>query len=573
MAEGNYWQRLATARRGRRSVLRGGVIASAGLAVTGLVGCSSSNNNTGSRPANTTAGTAAGNGTPRSGGSPAANATGEQPKPGGTISQRIPSDPQALDIHQVSTYGAVWPEAPSYNQLLQIDPQDATDSKIIPDLADTFETLDNGMTYVFHLHPGVKFHDGMPFTSADVKASLDWIKTPTNKKPSPRSGVLGAVSGIETPDAATVTLKLTRPNPSLLLNLASHYFAIGPKAVIDSSGDLGDKLIGTGPFKFKNYQRGERVDLEKNPSYWVSGRPYLDALSYYVVPDDNTGFTNFLGGQYQQWHDVKPENVDRIKSETSAKAENVSVGSFTRNVIFFNTKKKPWDDIRVRQAVSLALDRKDSIDTVQGGFGELGSYMVSSGAWGLPADQIKAVPGYTSDKGNIDQAKALLAQAGVSLPLKGSLLSRNDFQGIYTWTQQALTKIGINLDLDPKDTAAAYDSAYKGQFDVIAWTVSIALDDPDATFAEISTSKAVRNWSQLNDPEIDDLYDKQSQELDNAKRKQLVNQMDKKAMSIFQTLQLYYIKYNEGNYLSVRNYKFHPSLYTNKRLQDVWLNR
>ncbi len=573
MSGESYWQRLAVNRHGRRTVLRGGALTGVGLAAAGLIGCGSSNNN---KPANSangntgSSGAAPGTAAAKPAGT-AAPPAASVPKPGGVISQRTASDPQQLDLHQVSTYGALWPEAPCYNQLLQIDPADELDSKLLPDLADKWETPDNGATYIFHLHPGIKFHDGTPFTSADIKANLDWIKSPTNKKPSPRQGVLAALSGMETPDPNTVTLKLSRPNPSLLPNLATHYFGIGPKAVIDATGDLGEKFIGTGPFKLKTYQRGDRIELEKNPDYWISGRPYLDGLNFYVVADDNTAFTNFLGGQYQQFYPIAHENVDRVKSETSGKAQNLVTSSYTRDVIFFNTKKKPWDDIRVRQAVSLALDRSDAINVIRGGDGELGGYMRGSGAWGLPIDQLKAIPGY--GQSSIDQAKALLQQAGVQLPFKGSLLSRTDFGATFTWAQQALAKIGIQLDLDPRDSTAAYDAAYKGQFDVIAWTVSISLDDPDATFAEISTSTAVRNWSALNDPEIDSLYEQQTQELDNGKRKALVNQMDKKALSVYQTLQLYYVKYNNGIYNSVQNYKYHASLYTNKRYQDVWLQR
>jgi peptide/nickel transport system substrate-binding protein len=566
MREQNYWAGKLATRPDRRAVLRGGALTAAGLTAAGLAACggASNSNRTTQAPASSAAATTA---------SGAASATpaaaADQPKPGGTISQRIASDPQVLDIHQASSYVAVWPETGCYNQLIQIDPRDANDANLVADLADKWETPDNGLTYIFHLHPGIKFHDGTAFTSADVKANLDWIKTPANKKPSPRQAVLGAVTAVEAPDANTVQVKLSRPNPSLLLNLATHFLDIGPKAVLDASGDLGEKLIGTGPYKLKTYARGDRVEVVKNPEYWVPGRPYLDGLAYYVVADDNTAFTNFLGGQYQQYYPISHENVPRVKSETGGKAQNVQVPTYSRNVVFFNTKKKPWDDIRVRQAVSLALDRQDAINTVQGGDGELGGYMRSSGLWGLPVDELKKIPGY--DKGNIDQAKALLQQAGVQTPLKGTLLSRNDFSDFFTWTQQALAKAGINLDLDPRDNTAAYDAAYKGQFDVIAWTTTIALDDPDATFAEIATSDAVRNWSALTDAEIDDLFKQQTQELDNAKRKQLVNQMDKKALSLFQTVQTYYIKFNHGIYNNVRNYTYHASAYTNRRYQDVWL--
>ena len=170
MADDSYWLRLRNARRGRRAVLRGGAIAGAGLAAAGLVGCGSSANNNktagGSAAQSTSvaAATSAGAATATPAASAAAKPAGDQPRPGGVISQRLASDPPALDIHQVSTYVAVFPEAPCYNQLLQIDTQDPSDTKIVADLADKWETTDNGQTVIFHLHPGVKFHDGSAFT-------------------------------------------------------------------------------------------------------------------------------------------------------------------------------------------------------------------------------------------------------------------------------------------------------------------------------------------------------------------------------------------------------------------------
>jgi peptide/nickel transport system substrate-binding protein len=562
-------QRRAAGIYARRQFLFGG--AATGVAIA-LAACGGTNNKNAVRTATSAAPAGGGSapaGSPRAGGT-AAPAAGN-PQYGGILSQPIASDPQALDIHQVSTYVAVWPEAPCYNQLLQIDPADASDAKIVADLADSWETPDKGLTYIFHLHPGIKFHDGTPLTAEDIKANLDWIKSPTNKKPSPRAGVLAAVESVQATDPQTLTIKLKQPNPSLLANLATHYFAIGPKAVIDSAGDLGDKFIGTGPFQLKTYNRGDRIELVKNPNYWVQGRPYLDGLNFYIVPDANTAFTNFLGGQYQKFHQILHENLGRVKSESGGKATYVTTPTYTRNIIFFNTTKKPWDDLRVRQAVSLLLDRDDAIQAIDGGDGERGGYMRVGGQWGLPVEQLKTIPGY--DKGDINQAKALLQQAGVQLPIRGSLLSRNDFNNEYTYVQQALAKGGIQLDLDARDNAAAYDAAYKGQFDLIAWVVSIVLDDPDATFAEISTSNAVRNWSALKDPQIDDLYAKQTVELDYQKRKQLVNQMDMRALSIFQTVCIDFIKYNEGLATSVKNYTFHGSLYTNNRMQDVWMTK
>src|SRR5579875_2411731 len=121
------------------------------------------------------------------------------------------------------------------------------------------------------------------------------------------------------------------------------------------------------------------------------------------------------------------------------------------------------------------------------------------GQWGLPIEQLKTIPGY--DKGDVNQAKALLQQAGVQLPIRGSLLSRNDFNNEYTYVQQALAKGGIQLDLDARDNAAAYDAAYKAHFEISAGVASIVLDDREATSAETATSNAGRNGSVLKAPQ------------------------------------------------------------------------
>ena len=182
-----------------------------------------------------------------------------------------------------------------------------------------------------------------------------------------RSRALWAqLTGLRHPDPLTAKVVLKTPSASLVPNLATHYLVIGSKSDL-AKGDLGTQMNGTGPFKFKSYTRGVGIELERNPNYWVKDRPYLDGLKYAIVADVNTSFTDFLAGHFNRYYEVLPENVDRIAKETNGKAKAVSPLSTLRDEVFFNGTKKPYNDLRVRQAVSLAIDRQGAGQIVMGG--------------------------------------------------------------------------------------------------------------------------------------------------------------------------------------------------------------
>jgi peptide/nickel transport system substrate-binding protein len=549
MVDTNYWQGLGSRRLGRRALLQ----SSAVLAGAGVLGACGSRGG----PAVST--------------SKASGPGGGQPQRGGVVNHWSQTDPQSLDIHQTNTYVAVWPEAPCYNQLLQYDPQDPN-SKIIPDLADSYEIASDGKSIVFKLHPGVKFHDGSDFSSEDVRANIEWIQNPPPKKLNPRGAVVDAVDHVETPDPLTAKIILKRPNPSLVLNLATNYASIGSKGDL-AKGDLGTQFNGTGPFRLKSYTRGVGVELERNPDYWIKDRPYLDGLKFSIIADESTAFTNFLAGKFHRYFPVQPENMPRVAKETGGKAKEYSLLGYTRDVIFFNGTKKPYTDPRVRQAVSLAIDRQEYIQVVRAGLAKQGGYMAPGGQWAISSDQLKKVPGY--DKPDIAEAKKLLAAAGVT-ELSGTILTRTDvlFQAQATYVQGALQKaLGWNFKPDVKDSAAYSDAGYATQFDLLAGSIGIVLDDPDAVFAEMAITKAARNWSKIYDAEGDALYDKQSQTLDTNQRRQLVQQMETRFLNSFQLISAYFGNLNHGAWNSVQNYKLPSSLYTNQRLQDVWLSQ
>ena len=508
-----------------------------------------------------------------SAGTAASGSQQETPRQGGIISQRLTTDPPSLDVHQTTTYTSLWPTAPCFNQLVQFEPDKPDDSPqdIVADLAEQWQQPDP-TTLVFTLRKGVTWHDGSGFTAEDVKVQIDWLRKPPQGKVHPRQGAFATVDTVEAPDPSTVRLKLSRPSPSLTMNLASHYFTIGQAKDIVANGEIGPKLIGTGPFKLKTYQRSNLWELEKNPNYHVSGRPYLDGLKFYILPDLSTSVSNAIAGQYQFLWDVqfKPSDQQRIKSEAPDKFDLPLVPSLTRDLVFTNARRKPYDDIRVRQAISLALDRDAAIKVVREDAARRGGYMAPSGVWAIPEGDLKKYDGY--DKPDIMKAKQLLTAAGVTT-LEASATTRTDFKDLAEFAKDQLAKIGINLKLTLGDVATAQPVLQRGDFDIAPFLIGINVDDPDATFSEISTSDAVRNWSAVKDPQIDALYAKQSTLLDFNERKKVVQELERHALAQYQVALLFFEDLAYAKAKTMRNFTIHTSLFTNRRMESTWLKQ
>lgn len=496
----------------------------------------------------------------------------DQPRIGGILAQRLPTDPDRLDLHQSTTYASVWPTAPCFNQLVQFDPlnpQDQPDS-IIPDLAERWEQPDPA-TMIFFLKNGIAFHDGQALTSDDVKVQLDWIRNPPPGKISPRRGALGTIASIETPSPGLVRVNLTRPNPSLLMNLASHHFTIGQSRDIITNGEVSQQLIGTGPFIKKNYQRSVVIELARNASYHVAGRPFLDGLAYYIEPVYSSALANFIAGQYDMLYDLQlsVSDTERIARTLGPAVQTHQTPTTQRDTVFVNARRVPYNDLRVRRAISLALDRDAAITVVRQGAARRGGYMAPTGVWAIPQRELRDVPGY--DLPNVTEARQLLAQAGVTTPLRASAITRTDYKDVAEFAKDQLAKIGIDLSLRLADAATAQPMIQRGDFDIAPWVIGINVDDPDATFSEIATSRAVRNWSGVTDPLIDALYEKQSQLMEFRERRQAVQELERVALSLHQLAVLSFQDANAVNTAKLRNYVYHGSQSTNRRMESVWL--
>ena len=305
---------------------------------------------------------------------PAVSQTTPTPKSGGVLNMMLREDlSQGFSIHETSTISTVWPAMPCLNNLVLFDPLKKTESvdTIIGELAEKWSWQDNYRNLVFFLRKDVKWHDGQPFTSRDVKFTFDMLReapdAPAKLRINPRKDWYANLEAVETPDAYTAVFRLKKPQPSLLLMLASGYSPVFAAHVPPAS--YRTTCVGTGPFKVKEWRKGEFVEFVKNPDYFVKGRPYLDGLKYFVIVERGTRQAAIQAGKL----DVAfPGETTKTAAEQLKKAvPQLVITPFSQNVsdnIIMNVKKPPFDNLKVRLAVSHAIDRRALIQAVhQGG--------------------------------------------------------------------------------------------------------------------------------------------------------------------------------------------------------------
>ncbi|HYB43041.1 MAG TPA: ABC transporter substrate-binding protein [Candidatus Methylomirabilis sp.] len=502
----------------------------------------------------------------------------QAPRRGGVLLAVIGADPPSLDPHQESTFANIELVAPLYSTLLQIDPYHYP--KIIGDVASEWKISPDGLTYTFKIRSGIRFHDGSPLTAADVKASYDKIIFPPAGVRSVRKNAYTAVERVEASDAGIVIFTLKFPSASLLANLASPWNVIFPKKYLDQDPNyFKTHAIGSGPFRFKAYTRGSTFEGERNPDYFVKDRPYLDGYKFYISPETSVRAAAIRSGRaYIEFRDLPNAEVEAIKKQLGDKVvvqETPMTGEWG---VAVNNTAKPFDDVRVRKALSLGIDRY-TMSTVLyplTGLKFVGGLMRPGSEWAMPEAELEKLPGFGHNiEQNRVEARRLLAEAGYPHGLKVVLKNRNvrlPYQDFAVFLIQEWRKIGIEVEHRPLETAAWFsDGQDTGNFQLIVAPAVEFMDDPDQFLGRYATG-STQNWGRFSDPRIDDLFSSQARSRDPAERKRLINEMEKVVLE-----KAYYIpglwwSRNLVQWAKVKNYVAPPNHYTNQKLQDVWLS-
>ena len=502
----------------------------------------------------------------------------DTPRRGGVLLAVIGADPPSLDPHQESTFANIELVAPLYSTLLELDPYSYP--KIIGDLATEWKISPDGLTYAFKIHPGVKFHDGSPLTSADVKASYDKIIFPPQGVRSVRKNAYTAVAAVEAPDATTVVFKLKFPSASLLANLASPWNVIFPKKYLDQDPNyFKTHVIGSGPFKFKSYTRGSTFEGERNPSYFVKDRPYLDGYKFYISPETSVRAAAVRSGRaYIEFRNLPDAEVDAIRKQLGDKVSVQETPMTGQWGIAINNTKKPFDDVRVRRALTLAIDRytMGKVLAPLTGLKFVGGLMRPGSEWGMPPAELEKLPGFGRDiEKNRTEARKLLAEAGYPNGFKVVLKNRNvklPYQDFAVFLIAEWKKVGIEVENRPLETAAWFsDGQDTGNFElIVAPTVEFS-DDPDQFLGRYATG-STQNWGRFSDPQVDDLFSRQARSLDPAERKKLITRMEQRVLENAYSMPGLWWSRNLVHWTKVKNYIAPPNHYTNQKLQDVWLS-
>ena len=516
------------------------------------------------------------------GGNPA---TSQTPKPGGVLNAMLREDlAQGFSIHETATISTVWPAMPCFNNLVAFDPLKKAESAdtVIGELAERWSWQDNYRSLVFFLRTDIRWHDGRPFTSKDVKHTFDMVREAKDAaarlRINPRKDWYANVEGIEAPDAHTVVFYLKRPQPALLLMLASGYSPVYPAHV--SPAEFRTTCIGTGPFKLKEWRKGEFVEYVRDPDYFAKGRPYLDGIKYFVIVERGTRFAALQAGRLDISFpgEATKAITDQLKAAVPQLVTTV-VGANVNDNLLLNATKPPFDNRKLRRAISMAVDRGAYVQAVHQGGAAVGASMNPKpyGVWGLLEKDLRRLPGYGSPATEKTKAKQLLADLGfgASNPLRVEMSTRAIalYVDFASFVINELKQIGVEATLKQIETAQWHPLATRKEYQMAANLTGIGIDDPDANFFENFACGSPRNYTGYCDEQVMKLFDQQSQELDAKKRLALVTEIQKKLEDDGARPTMGWRLDYFPQWPHVKNLIPHHNIYNYGRLQEVWLDK
>ena len=444
--------------------------------------------------------------------------------------------PASMSMLEESTQAVNRPMSGVFNNLVMFKqdvPQNSLRS-IVPDLATSWAWNEEGTELTFPLRQGVKWHDGKPFTAADVKCTVDLLMDKAKEKLriNPRKSWFTNVAEVATNGGYEVTFHLKRPQPSFLALLATGWSPIYPCHV--TPRDMRTHPVGTGPFKLVEFKPNQSITVTRNPDYWKPGRPYLDGIEYTIIKDVSTRLLSFLSGKDDVYFGVTIPQLKDVKNQAPEAICELVTPNVPRNLLV-NRDAPPFDNPDLRRAMSLSIDHQTFIDILGEGKGDIGGVMQPppSGVWGMPLEMLQTLPGYDPDvQKSRAQARTLMEKLGYgpNRHLAVTVSTRNlaPYRDPAVILIDQLKQIYMDGVLDPVDTTQWYPKIMRKDYTIGLNVTETAVDDPDPAFYENYLCGAMRNYSGYCNPELDKMVDQQSAISDVAKLKQLVWAIEKK---------------------------------------------
>jgi peptide/nickel transport system substrate-binding protein len=508
-------------------------------------------------------------------------AIAQAPRPGGELVFVVGSEMPSYDGHREETFGLIHPIAPHYSTLLRVDPADPTGTKLVGDLAESWTVSRDGLTYTFKIRRGVKFHDGSLLTARDVKVTYDKILNPPPGITSPRKGEYGMVEALEAPDAHTVIFRLKHPAAGFLSGVASPWnFVYKADILAKDPGWYEKNIMGTGPFTFVEHVKGSHWVGKKFADYWDKGKPYLDGYRALFIP--NTGARVSAIRSERAMIEFRGFNPARRDELVKAMGPKIAVKESAWDCWMYalpNHERKPFDDPRVRKALTLAVDRWEgskhlSRITI---LKEVGGIQVPGTPWAASEAEITALAGFGKDiEAARKEARRLLREAGVPDGFSFVLTNRalpEPYEPIAVWFIDQWRKIGLNVTQRALESATWFSALRSGDFDTTIAARCGYIVEPDLDLsAFLSIDRSDANYARYTDRVLDGLYDRQSRARDPEERRKLLRELERRMLDdqVHLIAGLWWQR-TVPHHARVRGWTITPSHYLNNQLDTVWL--
>ncbi|USQ80503.1 ABC transporter substrate-binding protein [Ornithinimicrobium faecis] len=496
------------------------------------------------------------------------------PVPGGILEMATPSDARSLDPHREASYNTHGAIGSVYSRLTAFKTGEDVEygtTEVEGDLAEEWEANEDSTEWTFHLREGVKFHNkppvnGREFTSADVLCTIDRIQT----LPGHQLTLISDVTDLAAPDDYTVTFSLASPNVDFDRVLANPFLVILPCEATEGDVDLDTDAIGTGAFVLDSWTRDRERVLSANPDYFIEDRPYLDGYHVTIMPDAQSQQAALRSGKLDLMAglSIDARQVDTLLSQVEGLRLRQEGGS-TQTRIYLNTNEEPFDDLNVRRAVALAIDREGMIEGLRAG-GSLTGPVTPSFEGALTSEEVGELTPYDPE-----QAKELLAEAGFPDGFSAEMKVTDGYGGTVVkeaqWVQQDLAEVGIDVDIKMEDYATYYGDSWAQENYTIAYGLQTPMLSADEYLTSEYLSDGGRNWNGVDDPKLDEMIKEQRTITDAAERDAALQEIQRYIITeVAAPLSLYV--YDGQTMLSgaVQGYYPHPD-YSSREYMDIWL--
>ena len=513
---------------------------------------------------------------------PAAGAT---PKRGGTLTYMIPADaPASFDGHRETSFATVHSIAPFYSVLVRVNPDNpASTTDFVCDLCTEMpQPTDDGKTWTFKIRAGVKWHDGSALTAADVATSWRYVVHPPEGVSSARESFFLMVDRVEASDPETVVFHLKFASNAFLPSLADPYAVIYKQETLEKDPHWYEKhIMGSGPFKFVSYEVGQSIKGVRNPDYYHAGQPYLDGFTALYAPKQVVRVDAIRADRAAvEFRGLPPSARDQLVKDLGDKITVQDSDWNCGNVVTVNHKKKPFDDVRVRRALTLAIDRWHGAPSLAkiADVRTVGGVVFPGSPLAATKEELETLPGYWPD---IDKSRAearrLLKEAGVE-GLSFEMLNRNvdqPYKYVGTWLIDQWSKVGLHVTQRVVPTGPWFEAMRSGNFEVVLQANCHGVVNPLVDVGNyLPHTVYTENYGQFEDQQEVDLYDEMIQESDVGRQRRLMRAYETYVLdTAAHTMHALWWHRIVLARSYVKGWKISPSHYVNQDLANIWLDK